>query len=117
MISTHSKRLRRRLNSWGFRKLQGFIEYKALWGGVKVVKVNPRNTSRVCAVCGCVMQDPKARTLECCGIGRHVNACLNMLRIQDESLWFRLDRSARVAVISPLRRAMSQSGEANPNGY
>ncbi|WXG42534.1 MAG: transposase [Promethearchaeati archaeon SRVP18_Atabeyarchaeia-1] len=116
LVGRHSKKLRRRLNSWGFRKLQGFIEYKALWEGVKALKVNPRNTSRVCAVCGCVMQDPKAKALGCCGVDRHVNAGLNMLRIQDEGLWFRLDRSARVAVISPLRRAMSQSGEAIPNG-
>ncbi|WXG43371.1 MAG: transposase [Promethearchaeati archaeon SRVP18_Atabeyarchaeia-1] len=116
-ISKHSKKLKRRLNSWSFRKLQTFIEYKALWTEVKVVKVNPWNTSGVCAVCGCVMRDPKAKTLECCGIGRHVNACLNMLKAQDESLRFRLDRSAHVAVISPLSKAMSQSGEVNPNGY
>jgi IS605 OrfB family transposase len=116
-ISRYSKRLKRRLNSWSFRKLQGFIGYKALWEGVKVVKVSPRNTSRVCAVCGCVMRDPKAKTLECCGTNRHVNACLNMLRIQDERVRFTLDRSAHVAVISPLSKAMSQSGEVNPNGY
>nr|MDO8134083.1 transposase [Candidatus Njordarchaeum guaymaensis] len=116
-ISERSKRLKRRLNSWSFRKLQNFIQYKALWEGVKVVKVNPWNTSRVCAVCGCVTKDPKARTLECCGISRHVNACLNMLKIQDESLRFRLDRSAHVAVISPLNKAMSRSGEATSHGY
>jgi putative transposase len=116
-ISKYSKQLKRRLNSWSFRKLQSFIEYKALWEGVKVVKVNPRNTSRVCAVCGCVMQDPKAKTLECCRISRHINACLNMIKIQDESLRFRLDHSARVAVTSPLNKAMSQSGEVNSNTY
>ncbi|WXG47220.1 MAG: transposase [Candidatus Atabeyarchaeum deiterrae] len=116
-ISTHTKKLKRRLNSWSFHKLQGFIEYKALWEGVKVIKANPRNTSRVCAVCGCVMRDPKARTLECCGIDRHVNACLNMLKTQDERVRFALDRSAHVAVISPFNKAMSRSGEANPNGY
>jgi putative transposase len=116
-ISTRSKRLKRRLNSWSFHKLQGFIEYKALWEGAKVVKVSPWNTSRVCAVCGCVMRDPKAKTLECCGINRHVNACLNMLKAQDERLRFNLDRFAHVAVISPLNKAMSQSGEVNQNGY
>jgi putative transposase len=111
-ISRHSKRLKRRLNSWSFKTLQGFIEYKAHWNGVKIVKANPRNTSRVCAVCGCVMQDPKAQTLECCGLNRHVNACLNLLRTQDETLRFSVDRSANVAMISPLSKAMSQSGEA-----
>jgi len=113
-ISKHSKMLKRRLNSWSFRKLQSFIEYKTLWEGVKVVKVNPRNTSRVCAICGCVMQDLKAKTLGCCGTDRHVNACLNMLKIQNESLRFGLDRSAHVVVISSLNKAMSQSGEVAP---
>jgi putative transposase len=103
-ISKHSKKLKRRLNSWSFHKLQGFIEYKALWEGVKAVKVSPWNTSRVCAVCGCVMRDPKAKTLERCGINRHINACINMLKTQDERLQFNLDRSAHVAMISPLTR-------------
>jgi putative transposase len=116
-ISIHSRKLKRRLNSWSFHKLQGFIEYKVLWEGVKVVKVNPWNTSRVCAVCGCVMRDPKAQALECCGVNRHVNACLNMLKTQDERVRFTLDRSAHVAMISPLNKAMSQSGEADPNGH
>ena len=116
-ISKHSKRLKRRLNSWSFHKLQTFIEYKALWEGVKVVKVSTWNTSRVIAVCGCVMQDPKAKNLECCGTSRHVNACLNMLKTQDERVRFTLDRSAHVAMISPLNKAMSQSEEVNPNGY
>jgi putative transposase len=116
-ISQHSKNLKRRLNSWSFRKLQSFIEYKALWEGVKVVKVNPRNTSRICAVCGCAMQDPKAKALECCRTDRHLNACLNLLKTQDESLRFRLDRSTCVAVISPLNKAMSRSGEVTSNGH
>jgi putative transposase len=112
-ISKHSRNLKRRLNSWSFHRLQSFIEYKALWNGVRVVKVNPQNTSRVCAVCGYVMQDPKAKTLECCGINRHVNACLNMLRLQDETLRFSVDRCANVAVIRPLNKAVSKSGEGN----
>jgi putative transposase len=114
-ISKYSKKLKRRLNSWSFRKLQSFIEYKALWEAVKVVKADPRNTSRVCAVCGWISQDPKAKTLECCGIGRHVNACLNMLKTQDETLRFSVDRSSHVAVIRPLDKAVSQSGEVNSN--
>jgi hypothetical protein len=56
---------------------------------------------------------PKAKTLECCSIDRHMSACLNMLKTQDESLQFSLDRSTRVAVIRPLNEAMSQSGEVN----
>ncbi len=115
-ISKHSKRLKRRLNSWSFRKLQKYIEYKALWEGVKVIYVNARNTSKVCAICGCVMRDPKAKILECCGIDRQFNASLNLLKTQDENLRFRLDRSANVAVIRPLKKAMSKSGEVYLSG-
>jgi hypothetical protein len=63
------------------------------------------------------MQNPKAKTLECCGLNRHLNACMNMLKTQDESLRFRLDRPANVAVTRPLNKAVSQSGEATPKGY
>jgi putative transposase len=112
-VSRHSKKLKRRLNSWSFRKLQQFIEYKAEWEGVKVIYVNAHNTSRICAICGCEMQDPKAKLLECCGISRHLNACLNMLKTQDETLWFKVDRSSNVAVNRPLSKATSKRGEVN----
>jgi putative transposase len=43
---------RRARHSWAFRQLRGFIAYKAAQAGVPVVAVDPRNTSRTCAVCG-----------------------------------------------------------------
>jgi putative transposase len=110
-MSKHSKRLKRRLNSWSFRKLQNFIEYKAEWEDVKVVYVNARNTSKVCAICGCKMQDPKAKLLECCRISRHLNACLNMLKTQDETLRFRVNRSPNEVVPSPLNKAGNKRRE------
>lgn len=39
-------------SSWGFFQLRSFIEYKAKQRGVKVVLVDPRNTSRECSICG-----------------------------------------------------------------
>ncbi|MEN9262406.1 MAG: zinc ribbon domain-containing protein, partial [Thermostichus sp. HHBFW_bins_43] len=36
------------LNSWAFHRLRGFIEYKALRAGVKVVAVNPAYTGQTC---------------------------------------------------------------------
>ncbi len=38
--------------SWSFFQLRNFIEYKAQKEGVKVVAVDPRNTSRTCPCCG-----------------------------------------------------------------
>jgi IS605 OrfB family transposase len=47
------RRSQRRLRaSWAFRQLRTFIVYKAQQAGIRVVAVDPRNTSRTCAVCG-----------------------------------------------------------------
>jgi putative transposase len=43
---------RRARHSWAFHQLRGFIAYKAALSGVQVVAVDPRDTSRTCAVCG-----------------------------------------------------------------
>lgn len=43
---------RRARHSWAFRQLRSFIAYKAAQAGVLVIAVDPRNTSRTCAVCG-----------------------------------------------------------------
>jgi IS605 OrfB family transposase len=39
------------LHSWSFNQLRGFIEYKAKRAGVRVIAVDPRNTSRTCPAC------------------------------------------------------------------
>lgn len=49
---TVRKSQRATLSSWSFAQLQSFIEYKAQRAGVKVVAVDPRNTSRTCPCCG-----------------------------------------------------------------
>ncbi|RLJ07020.1 MAG: transposase [Candidatus Aenigmatarchaeota archaeon] len=41
-------------HSWAFRKLQQYIEYKALERGIPVVYVNAKNTSITCPRCGYV---------------------------------------------------------------
>lgn len=40
------------LHGWSFDQLSSFIEYKAKMAGVRVVFVDPRNTSRTCPECG-----------------------------------------------------------------
>jgi len=39
-------------NGFPYHKLSQFIEYKAKWLGIKVVKVSERNTSKLCHKCG-----------------------------------------------------------------
>lgn len=47
-----AKRQRARMSGWAFSQLRSFIEYKAAIAGIRVVKVDPRNTSRTCNQCG-----------------------------------------------------------------
>ena len=47
-----SKRFNRMMDSWAFRQLVSFIEYKAARYGIPVVFVDPRRTSRTCPRCG-----------------------------------------------------------------
>jgi len=47
------KRFNRKLNNgFPYYKLSQFIEYKAKWLGIKVIKVSERNTSKLCHKCG-----------------------------------------------------------------
>jgi putative transposase len=43
---------RRRHSNWAFSQLRQFIHYKAQQSGIRVVLVDPRNTSRTCSCCG-----------------------------------------------------------------
>ncbi|MBU1158484.1 MAG: transposase [Candidatus Thermoplasmatota archaeon] len=77
------KSLNRRLNSWPRRKLHDFIEYKAAWKGVPVIKVDPYNSSRRCPICRRLNHSRMGADFECeCGwcADRHVNAGINLLQ-------------------------------------
>jgi len=116
-ISKHSKKLKRRLNSWSFRKLQNFIEYKAKWEGVSVIYVNPGGTSQTCPICGWrkKAREPNGQLFTCprCGwkMDRHLNAAINLLKTQDEWVWFAHNSPPNVAMSRPLNKAGSRRGE------
>ncbi|MGQ9468391.1 MAG: zinc ribbon domain-containing protein [Nitrososphaerales archaeon] len=117
-ISKHSKKLKRRLNTCSFRKLQSMVEYKARWEGITVVHVNPMNTSKTCSICGYKTNlKGHGKVLKCGNceteIDRQLNASINLLKTQDEGVWFSPDRLPNVAVISPLNKAMSKREEVN----
>jgi putative transposase len=83
---TVRKSQRATLHSWSFSQLRQFVVYKARLAGVPVVYVDPRNTSRECAVCGCVdkRNRPSQDSFSCtsCGHAAHadVNAAINIGR-------------------------------------
>jgi putative transposase len=46
-----SKRFNRMMSSWSFRQLAQMVKYKAERGGIEVVFVDPRGTSKTCSKC------------------------------------------------------------------
>jgi IS605 OrfB family transposase len=82
-IVTNHQRL---LKNWSYFALQTFIIYKAKRMGIKVVKINPKNTSKVCSKCGAIgTRDPKDKTRFYCECESYVknadlNAAINIAR-------------------------------------
>ena len=115
-ISRRSKEMKRRLNSWWFRRFLHMVEYKATWEGVRVVKVNPRGTSSTCPRCRSRLRIYPMGWVECprCGYkgDRHVTACLNMLKISYVGLWFGPERPSHVAMTLALTNPSGGCGKA-----
>lgn len=78
--------LNRSILEHGWYQFESFLTYKLAASGGTLVKVDPRNTSRTCSVCGAI--DARSRenqaTFACvhCGHEAHadVNAAINILR-------------------------------------
>jgi putative transposase len=70
---------KRRMHSWSFAQLYGFVSYKAAWKGVSVVKVDPRHTSQTCSRCGHQHRsNRRSQSLFLCrNCGYQLNADLN----------------------------------------
>ncbi len=75
-----------RHSSWSFGQLRMFLSYKAALAGVPLHTVDPRYTSRTCAVCGhCAKENRKSQAAFCCVNCGHTdnadrNAALNISR-------------------------------------
>ena len=77
------KTFNRRICSWPRRKLHMIMEYKAQWRGIPLVKVDPRNSSRTCPICGNIPKSRIGKEFKCkCGwrMDRHINASINLLQ-------------------------------------
>ena len=84
-ISKRSKNLKRRLNSWWFRKFLNQIAYKCTWEGVKTIESkHTRGSSSTCPICGFKLEKYPNGQVNCekCGLraNRHIVACVNLLR-------------------------------------
>ncbi len=73
-------------HSWAFYQLRQFLTYKAAWAGVRLVLVDPRNTSRTCSECGhCEKANRQSQASFCCqrwgrSMNADVNAAINISR-------------------------------------
>jgi putative transposase len=69
----------RRLHSWSFANLQGFLRYKAEQRGIGVEAVDPRHTSQTCCACGFQSRYNRRSQSEfhCRSCGFQLNADLN----------------------------------------
>lgn len=76
---TKKTETKRRLHSWSFAQLFGFIEYKGQEYGMAVVKVDPRHTSQRCSRCGhTARNNRRSQSLFLCrACGYCLNADLN----------------------------------------
>ena len=68
------KRFNRIVNSMPYYKLTKYIEYKANWLGIKVVKVKENGTSRTCPKCGSEGKRPYQGLFVCKTCGYRANA-------------------------------------------
>lgn len=68
-------------NSWAFRQLQSFIEYKAKQVGILVEYINPEYTSQTCCRCNHISKNNrKGLRFHCEACGFEMNADLNGAR-------------------------------------
>jgi putative transposase len=70
---------RRQRASWAFHQLRLFVSYKAQREGVRMVLIDPRNTSRTCSACGhCEKNNRKTQDrFLCVACGYQINADVN----------------------------------------
>jgi putative transposase len=106
---------KRRLHSWSFAQLKGFLEYKAEELGCAVNAVDPRHTSQRCAACGYIYRGNRSSQSRfvCRSCGHRANADRNAaLNIRDKHLvgWSSpSDAPKSKGVSSQLRDCLVQS--------
>ena len=75
--STKGKRFNRIVHDMPYFKLTQYIEYKANWEGIKVIKIDERGTSHTCSKCGSKGTRPYQGLFKCSTCNYQVNADYN----------------------------------------
>jgi putative transposase len=81
-VKQRGREARRRLHSWSFAQLRGFLEYKAEEAGCVVGGIDPRHTSQRCSRCGYTARNNRRSQSDftCRSCGFRLNADLNGAR-------------------------------------
>jgi IS605 OrfB family transposase len=74
------KKFNKWLNNWSFYQLQKFIKYKAERKGIKVIKIQAKNTSKTCSSCGSLETARHSGFFKCLNCGLTLDADLNASR-------------------------------------
>jgi len=82
---TKGKVFNRIISNWPYHKLTKMIEYKANWEGIKVIKINEKNTSKTCYRCGHTGTRYQQSVFNCshCGLkdfNADVNGAINITK-------------------------------------
>jgi IS605 OrfB family transposase len=72
--SARGKRFNRIVSNMPYYKLTKYIEYKAIWKGIKVIKINERGTSHICPKCKSEGKRPYQGLFICKSCGYTANA-------------------------------------------
>ena len=101
------KRMRRLINSWAYYRLQKYIEYKAVWEGIKVMYIDEKGTSITCHRCGARGGRKTQGCFECpnCGLRDFNTDCNGARNILNRFLAYMVRNGA--AVNQPLTVPMS----------
>jgi putative transposase len=68
------RKLNRILSNWAYYKLTKYIEYKAKWEGIKVIKIDEKGTSHTCPKCKSEGKRPYQGLFICKSCGYQANA-------------------------------------------
>ncbi|MBU1173536.1 MAG: transposase [Proteobacteria bacterium] len=71
-----TKKGNRNLSNWAFRRLQNTIQQKALWEGIPVEYIEPKDTTRTCSKCGTINKR-KRDNYKCRKCGYEIHSDLN----------------------------------------
>ena len=110
------KKQRYKHNSWAFRELQTFIEYKAHEVGIAVIYIDPRYTSQTCPTCLHISRNNRnGRSFLCEVCGYALNADLvGAMNIEARTRAFRHDLEVQGLVVDSPDETISSETSLKP---